>query len=77
VHYGYVLWRGGDPARALAVVRRGQAHGFLTADMKLIEAFALGSIGRAAEAGEVLAEARRLNPRIDSARQQYVVFGRD
>ena len=73
----YALWRGGQAARALEVVRRGEAAGFLTADLKLLEALALGSLGRAAEAGDALAAARRLNPRIDSAGQQFVAFGRD
>jgi hypothetical protein len=77
VHYAYALWRSGEPARALAVVRRGDARGFLTAEMKLVEAISLASLGRAAEAGTVLAEARRLNPNIDSQRQQFVAFGRD
>jgi hypothetical protein len=45
--------------------------------MKLIEAVSLSSLGRAAEAGKAMAEARRLNPRIDSRRQQFVAFGRD
>jgi hypothetical protein len=76
-HYAFALWRTGDAARALEVVSAGEERGFLTADMKLAEALALGSLGRAAQAGEALAEARRLNPRIDSAAQQYVVFGRD
>jgi hypothetical protein len=53
------------------------ARGFLTADIELVEALALGSLGRAREAGEAMAAARRLNPRIDSPQQQYVVFGRD
>lgn len=77
VHYGYALWRNGAAARALEVVRKGEAQGALTAELKLVEAAALGSLGRAAEAGEALAEARRLNPQIDSERQQFVVFGRD
>jgi len=76
-HYGYALWRSGQPARALDVVRRGEAQGFRTADMALIEALSLGALGRAAEAGEAIADARRLNPRIDSQAQQFVVFGRD
>jgi hypothetical protein len=77
VHYAYALWRNGEAARALEVVSKGEAQGFLTAEMKLVEAIALGSLGRAAEAGEALAEARRLNPHIDSERQQFVAFGRD
>jgi tetratricopeptide (TPR) repeat protein len=77
VHYAYALWRNGEAARALEVVSKGEARGFLTAEMKLVEAIALGSLGRAAEAGEALAEARRLNPHIDSERQQFVAFGRD
>jgi len=77
VHYAYALWRGGEPERALAIVRAGEAKGFLTADMKLVEAVALGALGRASEAGQAVAEARRLNPRIDSFRQQFVAFGRD
>jgi len=77
VHYAYALWRSGEPARALAVVRHGEARGFVTAEMKLVEAVSLGSLGRAAEAGTALAAARRLNPRIDSQRQQFVAFGRD
>jgi len=77
VHYGYALWRIGDPARALDVVRRGEAQGFMTADMKFLEAISLASLGRAAEAGEAITEARRRNPRIDSQRQQFVTFGRD
>jgi hypothetical protein len=76
-HYGYILWRNGEADRALGVARAGLSRGFLTADVKLIEALALGSLGRAGEAGETLAEARELNPRIDSASQQYVAFGRD
>jgi hypothetical protein len=77
VHYAYALWRNGESERALAVIRAGEANGFRTADMKLAEALALGSLGRASEAGEALAQARRLNPRIDSFRQQFVIFGRD
>ncbi|HEY6815305.1 MAG TPA: hypothetical protein VI168_07185 [Croceibacterium sp.] len=77
VHYGFALWRTGEFARALEIVRKGEAAGFLTADMKLIEAVSLGSLGRAAEAGEAIAAARRLNPRIDSERQRFVAFGRD
>ena len=77
VHYAYALWRSGEPERALAVVRAGEAKGFLTADMKLAEGLALGALGRAPEAGEAMAQARRLNPRIDSFRQQFVAFGRD
>ena len=76
-HYAYALWRRRDPTRALEVVRSGEANGFLTAEMKLVEALALGSLGRAAEAREVMAAARKLNPRIDSTAQQFVVFGRD
>lgn len=76
-HYGYTLWRNGEHSQALELVLGGEATGFLTADLKLIEALALGSLGRAAEAGAALAEARRLNPRIDSVRQQFVTFGRD
>lgn len=77
VHYAFALWRNGDPDRALEVVRMGEAKGFLTAEMKLAEAVALGALGRASEAGQAMAEARRLNPRIDSFRQQFVAFGRD
>lgn len=77
VHYAYALWRSGDAARALEVVRSGESGGFVTAEMKLAEALALSSLGRAAEAGDVLGEARRINPRIDSSAQQYVAFGRD
>lgn len=77
VHYAYALWRKGEAERALAVIRAVEAKGFQSADMKLTEALALGSLGRASEAGEALAQARRLNPRIDSFRQQFVVFGRD
>jgi len=77
VHSAYALWRNGEAERALAVIRAGEAKGFLTADMKLVEALALGALGRASEAGEALAEARRLNPHIDSLRQQFVAFGRD
>jgi tetratricopeptide (TPR) repeat protein len=77
VHYAYALWRTGAPAQALAVVRAGEAQGFRTAEMKLVEALALGALGRAAEAGEALGEARRLNPRIDSPGQRFVAFGRD
>lgn len=77
VHYAYALWRNGNPERALAVIRAGEANGFLTADMKLAEVLALGALGRASEAGEAMAQARRLNPRIDSFRQQFVAFGRD
>jgi hypothetical protein len=77
VHYAYALWRNGEAGQALAVIRAGQSKGFLTADMKFVEAVALGALGRAAEAGEAMAQARRLNPRIDSFRQQFVAFGRD
>lgn len=77
VHYALALQRNGQPGRALAVVRGGEAQGFLTADMKLAEATALGALGRAAEGGQVLAEARRLNPRIDSFRQQFVTFAQN
>jgi len=77
VHYGFALWRSGDAARALDVVRQGEAAGFVAADMKLLEAVALGSLGRAAEAAEALSEARAINPRIDSASQRFVAFGRD
>ena len=77
VHYAMALWRSGEPEQALEVVRKGEALGFLTGDMKLAEASALGALGRAAEAGEALAEARRLNPRIDSFRQQFVAFAQD
>ena len=77
VHYAYALWRADQPDRALEVVRKGEADGFLTAEMKFIEAVSLGSLGRASEAAEALSAARRLNPRIDSQRQQYVTFGRD
>ena len=77
VHYAYALWQGGEPERALTVVRAGESKGFLTADMKLAEAVALGALGRASEAGRAMAEARRLNPRIDSFRQQFVAFGAD
>ncbi len=76
-HYGYIHWRSGRSDRALAGVRASLSRGWLTADLKLVEALALGSLGRAAEAGEAMAEARRLNPRIDSTAQEYVVFGRD
>jgi len=77
VHYAYALWQGGEPERALIVVRAGESKGFLTADMKLAEAVALGALGRASEAGRAMTEARRLNPRIDSFRQQFVAFGAD
>jgi hypothetical protein len=77
VHYALALWRTGDPERALDVVHKGEAGGFLTADMKLAEAVSLGALGRAAEAGEALAAARRLNPRIDSFSQQFVAFAQE
>jgi len=77
VHYALALWRTGAPERALEVVRKGEAAGFLTADMKLAEAVSLGALGRAAEAGDALAAARRLNPRIDSFSQQFVAFAQD
>jgi len=77
VHYGYALWRNGEAARALEVVRQAEAQGFAGAEIKLVQALALGSLGRAAEAGEALAAARRLNPHIDSEAQQFVAFGRD
>jgi tetratricopeptide (TPR) repeat protein len=73
-HYAYALWRNGDSARALAIVRKGEAAGFSTADMKLDEAVSLAALGRASEAGKTLQEARRLNPMIDDFRQQFVVF---
>jgi tetratricopeptide (TPR) repeat protein len=76
-HYAFALWRNGHPAQALAVVRQGEAHGFLTADMKLAEAVSLAALGRADDAGETLQTARRLNPRIDDFRQQFVVFTQD
>ena len=77
IHYAFALWRNGQPRRALEVVREAEDKGFLTADLKLVEAIALGALGRASEAGEAMAEARRLNPRIDSARQQFVAFTQD
>ena len=76
-HYSYIHWRSGEAGSALAGVRASLSRGWLTADLKLAEALALGSLGRASEAGEAMAEARRLNPRIDSFRQQFVMFGRD
>jgi hypothetical protein len=76
-HYGYIHWRNGEADHALAAVQERLSRGLLTADMKLVEALALGSLGRASEAGEAMTEARRLNPRIDGFRQQFVVFGRD
>ena len=77
MHYSLALWRNGEPDRALEVVRAGERSGFLTADMKLAEGLAFGALGRAAEAGKALAEARRLNPRIDSFRQRFVVFAQE
>jgi tetratricopeptide (TPR) repeat protein len=77
VHYAYALWRSGEPARALEVVRRAESGGFMTAEIKLVEALALSSLGRATKAGAALGEARRRNPRIDSLDQQFVAFGRD
>ena len=41
------------------------------------EATALAAQGKAAEAAQVMAEARRLNPQIDSFRQQFVAFAQD
>jgi len=76
-HYAFALWRNGEAERALEVVRTGEEAGFLTADMKLAEAVALGSLGRAGEAGQAMAAARRLNPRIDSPGQQFVAFAQD
>ena len=38
---------------------------------------ALGALGRSAEAGEALAAARRINPRIDSFGQRFVAFAQD
>jgi len=75
VRYAFALWRNGEAEQALAVVRQGEAAGFATADIKLAESAALAALGRAAEAGKALAEARRRNPRIDSLRQQFVAFG--
>ena len=77
VHYALALWRNGNPARALEVVRWGEDQGFMTAEMKLAEATALAAQGKAAEAAQVMAEARRLNPQIDSFRQQFVAFAQD
>jgi hypothetical protein len=76
-HYAYALWRTGKASRSLEVVQSAERNGFATADLKLVEAVALGSLGRAAEAGEALAAARRINPRIDSEPQRFVAFGRD
>jgi tetratricopeptide (TPR) repeat protein len=73
-HYAFALWRNDQPGRALAVLRAGEARGFKTADMKMTEALALGAIGRVDEADAALAEARRLNPKIDDLRQQFVAF---
>lgn len=77
VHYAFALWRNDDAQRALEVVEAGERQGFLTADMALAKAVAFGALGRAAEAGEAMAAARRLNPRIDSMRQQFVAFAQD
>jgi len=76
-HYAFALWRNEQPERAVAVVRHGEAAGFLTADMKLTEALALSGLGRADEADAALTEARRLNPRIDDPRAQFVAFQQD
>jgi hypothetical protein len=45
--------------------------------MKLAEAVSLAALGRADDAGETLQTARRLNPRIDDFRQQFVAFMQD
>ena len=78
VHYAYALWRTGDAARALEVVRRGEARGLPDRRHEAgRSARARLARPRRPKRGEALAEARRLNPRIDSPRQQFVVFGRD
>jgi tetratricopeptide (TPR) repeat protein len=76
-HYAFALWRNDEPARALAFLRQGEAGGFLTADMKLTEALALSALGRGPEADAALAEARRLNPRVDDPRAQFIAFQQD
>jgi tetratricopeptide (TPR) repeat protein len=76
-HYAFALWRNGQPAQALAIVRKGEAQGFLTADMKLAEAVSLAALGRADEAADALQRARAINPRIDDFRQQFVAFTQD
>jgi hypothetical protein len=76
-HYAFALWRNGEPARALAIVREGEARGFRTADMEIAEAVSLAALGKADDAAETLEEARRLNPRIDDFRQQFVAFTQD
>ena len=58
-------------------MRKGEAAGFRTANMKLAEAVSLAALGRAGDAGETLQEARRLNPSIDDFRQQFVLFAQE
>lgn len=74
VHYAYALLADNRPADSLAVVRKTLERGFLTADLKLMEARTLASLGRAGEAAAALAEARVINPRIDHPRQALIRF---
>lgn len=76
-HYAFALWRNDQPAQALVILHRGEVEGYLTADMKLIEALALSALGRASEADAALAESRRLNRRVDDPRAQFVAFQQD
>ena len=76
-HYAFALWRNDEAEQAIAAVRQAEAQGFLTPDMKLTEALALSSLGRAAEADTALDQARRLNPRVDDPRAQFVAFQQD
>jgi hypothetical protein len=76
-HYAFALWRNDDPRRALAVLREGEARGFVTADMKMTEALALSALGRTSEADEALAETRRLNPRAADPHAQFIAFQQD
>lgn len=76
-HLCFALLRNGQADRALEVSRDALDKGWLTAELKLAEAQALGALGRADEAGKAIAAAREINPKIADLRQPFLAFSGD